>query len=419
MCNAWPFGYYNILKNIEYDIGISFYYDIDKDEIYEKSELENYKNYRKSDRYLISGSKDSIDKLYQDIKNNNEIIRPRKLKLNVADIIDKYNKYMKKRYNMPNEIWLLISSYSNTYSMFKLCKTCNKLYTLLLNDKDNMVLHQFTLRKNVLNLKFIENLSYKIQNLCLNASEYITDDDFQYLKGIHTLNMGYCDQETITDKAFENLKGIHTLNMSSCNQETITDNAFKNLKGIHALCMYFCKQKTITDKAFEYLQGIHTLNISFCDQITDKAFENLKGIHYLNMSYCGRNSLSDKAFENLKGIHTLEMAYCYQNTITDKAFENLQGIHTLDMSYCNQNTITDNAFKNLKNIYSLDMEKCDQITITYKAFKYLQTTHYLNISHCNQISINQKIYKYIKNIPILIGKIARITKNLYGIELAN
>ena len=47
----------------------------------------------------------------------------------------------------------------------------------------------------------------------------ITDAAFENLRGIHTLDMNFCDQK-ITDAAFENLRGIHTLDMCGCSQET-------------------------------------------------------------------------------------------------------------------------------------------------------------------------------------------------------
>ena len=51
----------------------------------------------------------------------------------------------------------------------------------------------------------------------------LTDADFVHFRGIHTLNMSWCNQATITDGAFAHLAGIHTLNMSCCHQATITD----------------------------------------------------------------------------------------------------------------------------------------------------------------------------------------------------
>jgi hypothetical protein len=120
---------------------------------------------------------------------------------------------------------------------------------------------------------------------CANISkrEDLCDDDFQYLQGIHTLSMSYCNQSTITDGAFVHLRGIHTLDMSGCNQPTITDGAFVHLRGIHTLNMSGCKQSTITDGAFVHLVGIHTLNMSYCNQstITDAALVHLHDVQSL------------------------------------------------------------------------------------------------------------------------------------------
>lgn len=47
---------------------------------------------------------------------------------------------------------------------------------------------------------------------------------------IQSLSMAYCNQ--ITDAAFLNLRGIHSLNVQFCNQATITAAAFVHLRGI-------------------------------------------------------------------------------------------------------------------------------------------------------------------------------------------
>ena len=123
-----------------------------------------------------------------------------------------------------------------------------------------------------------------VKKISILGRKDITDDDFQYFQGIHTLIMIECDQSTITDQAFSYLKGIHTLHMSGCNQSTITDQAFSYLKGIHTLFMDECDQPTITDQAFSYLQGIKTIDITGCNQstITDQAFTYLKDSHILH-----------------------------------------------------------------------------------------------------------------------------------------
>ena len=162
----------------------------------------------------------------------------------------------------------------------------------------------------------------------------VTDAAFVHLRGIHTLDMSYCNQETITDAAFVHLRGIHTLSMRFCIQETITDAAFVHLRGIKYLDMSGCNQRTITDAAFVHLRGIQTLLMEKCDQntITDAAFVHLRGIRDLNMDFCNQNTITDAAFVNLRGIHTLNMNLCRQ--ITAAAIENLRGIHDIGVCDC-------------------------------------------------------------------------------------
>ena len=51
----------------------------------------------------------------------------------------------------------------------------------------------------------------------------LCDADFVHLRGLRSLDMGWCTQATITDGAFAHLAGIHTLDMRWCSQATITD----------------------------------------------------------------------------------------------------------------------------------------------------------------------------------------------------
>src|SRR3989338_8798949 len=74
----------------------------------------------------------------------------------------------------------------------------------------------FILKKGIKNLRFIENLSYKIYKLDLNSNKNLKDEDFEILRGINTLNMSNCNQETITDKAFEYLGGMNTFKIFKC-----------------------------------------------------------------------------------------------------------------------------------------------------------------------------------------------------------
>ena len=110
----------------------------------------------------------------------------------------------------------------------------------------------------------------------------------------------------ITDADFEHLRGIHTLNMSFCNQ--ITDAAFEHLRGIHTLDMTCCR--AITDAAFVHMRGIHTLSMRDCTGITNAAFVHLHGIHTLDMALCAQATLTEAALAHLAGIAELKVYGC-------------------------------------------------------------------------------------------------------------
>ena len=67
---------------------------------------------------------------------------------------------------------------------------------------------------------------------------------------------------TITDAAVH-LRGIQTLDTGFCNQTTITDAAFVHARDPEAQHA-FCDQATITAAAFVHLHGIRTINTSVC-----------------------------------------------------------------------------------------------------------------------------------------------------------
>ena len=86
------------------------------------------------------------------------------------------------------------------------------------------------LLSKTINFYVTKNLHYLIKNLNCSKSQ-ITDKGISYLKGIHTLDISWCDQ--ITDKGISYFKRIHTLDISYCFQ--ITDKGISYLKGIHTL----------------------------------------------------------------------------------------------------------------------------------------------------------------------------------------
>lgn len=67
--------------------------------------------------------------------------------------------------------------------------------------------HVFTTRKIIIDNMIEHNLHYKLiiplKNIKIDIScnKKIVDNDFRLLKGVHTLNMRWCNQETITDKS--------------------------------------------------------------------------------------------------------------------------------------------------------------------------------------------------------------------------
>src|SRR5438552_2356538 len=91
-----------------------------------------------------------------------------------------------------------------------------------------------------------------------------------------------CAYNAITDKGLEYLKGVHTIDLTFCNK--ITDNGLEYLKGVHTIYLGGCKK--ITDKGLEYLKGVYTINLRYCNQITDKGLEYLKGVHIINLVGC-------------------------------------------------------------------------------------------------------------------------------------
>src|SRR3989338_7234417 len=111
-----------------------------------------------------------------------------------------------------------ICSFLSTSELLKFSFTCSLYYNCLLKDVRIMKEHKFTLKDNIDELDFMDCMSYKILNLDLNSNANITDDNFTYLKGIHTLNMSGCQE--ITDQGLIHLKGIHTLNMLGCGEIT-------------------------------------------------------------------------------------------------------------------------------------------------------------------------------------------------------
>ena len=106
--------------------------------------------------------------------------------------------------------------------------------------------------------------------------------DFVHIRGdaraqLYTVNMMQCHRDE--DAAFVHLRGIHTLNMSYCNQATITDIACVHLRGILTLNMSHCNQPTITPAAIAHLVGIVSLDSQACRADVIDAATKLLGIN--------------------------------------------------------------------------------------------------------------------------------------------
>ena len=133
---------------------------------------------------------------------------------------------------------------------------------------------------------------------CVNVSgraDDIVDADFVHIRGeegvrLHSLNMWGCN--AVTDAAFVHLRGIHTLDISWCNQRTITDAAFVFLRGIHKLNIQGCNQATITPAAVANLVGIHDFCTRECRRIIRTAAAQLLGVDYESDVFDGGVSVS-------------------------------------------------------------------------------------------------------------------------------
>ena len=222
------------------------------------------------------------------------------------------------------DVWSRIVEFCNTREWLQLSYTCKGINQFKFN-RSLMSNKQRTLKRHL----FKEYIAHWFRmgrgtlfNVDLNRSAHVTDGHFQFLEGIHTLRMNYC--ENITDNAISYIVGVKQLEIVYCNR--LTDSAFAHLEGIHSLDMSLCSQSTITDKAFSHLLGIKVLWMNGCNQsqITDKAFSYLSGIKTLGMRSCKQDTITNKAFVYLSGINKLDVSHC-QRFIAPKILPQLKG----------------------------------------------------------------------------------------------
>ena len=106
---------------------------------------------------------------------------------------------------------LLLSKYVN-HNYYYITRKYTSRLKFLVNVK---------IDRNVLSDQITKILSnHRIRKLIIDENKNINDTHFQYLEGIHTLDMSCCKQnnslvanKTITDKAFSYFKNIHTLDI--------------------------------------------------------------------------------------------------------------------------------------------------------------------------------------------------------------
>ena len=126
-------------------------------------------------------------------------------------------------YDLNKDLIYEIQKYLSTKKLILLSRTCKQLRSMF---KDN-------LSRLSLNLY---PFTYKI-----------TDNDLEYLKGVHRINLQLSYK--ITDNGLKYLKGVHTIILSGCEQ--ITDSSLVHLKGVHTICLFDCC--LITDNGLEHL----------------------------------------------------------------------------------------------------------------------------------------------------------------------
>jgi hypothetical protein len=266
---------------------------------------------------------------------------------------------------------------------------------------------------------FLEPLAGTIHTLNMDGCNLVTGAAFVHLRGIHTLDMSHCKQETITDDALTHLDGISGLDISYCDQ--ITDAAFAHFAGLDALGMASCR--SVKSETLLHLKGIRRLDISYCDQIQGKHLAELTGLRQLKMRNCsqlGDDTLSHlvnlqeldmsmfrlrdppfirgESFRQLTQLHTLRMGGC--TSVRPDNLRHLAKVHTLDISRCEH--ISDSAFVHFGNIRVLRMEACNQKSITDKAFEHLAKVRVLSMLDCNQKTITGKGFRHMKEIELLM-----------------
>lgn len=259
-----------------------------------------------------------------------------------------------------------------------------------------------------------------IKNVVIKSGQFITDDGFKNLKGIHTLKLDdrCCN---ITERGLEHISGVSSLSIN-CNR--IED--FFYLKGISEFVGYDSHRikgdnmedisgikhlelsnDHISDYYLVYLRGIKVLQLLGNTKITDDGLKYLSGIKELSLP--SNNNISDKGLSNLKGIKTFINLKSYG--ITDKGLSYLRGIKYLHLG-CSSKNITNNGLSYLKEISYLTLEEHNEL-ITDDGLSNLSGIQHLHIS---SRKITDKGLSYLKGIKVFKNR--KMCKNITDVGLS-
>jgi len=107
---------------------------------------------------------------------------------------------------------------------------------------------------------------------------------------------------------FEKILRRHVRSTIVFDSLNVTDAGLEHLKGVHTINLTWCEK--VTDAGLKYLNGVHEINLSDCEQVTNAGLKHLKGVHTIDLSCCYK--VTDAGLEHLKGVHTICLYGCPQ-----------------------------------------------------------------------------------------------------------
>jgi Leucine-rich repeat (LRR) protein len=91
---------------------------------------------------------------------------------------------------------------------------------------------------------------------------HIEDNTFSSLRSLRTLSLSTCKIQAISNQTFNGLVNLHTLNLSHNNLRRLDDNAFSFLSSLAHLDLSYNKLEAISKSAFNGLVNLIGLNLS-------------------------------------------------------------------------------------------------------------------------------------------------------------